>query len=279
MPPRILLPTAIVILFCSSLQAGFIFLVPAPGYPTGAHANALAGPLLTSDYHPVDIPGAGSGVAFASKFGNVATHDYSVKLDFTTSPGFFDSSFAGLFSRTSVLGERASAESLFHFKVDSPAFFDVSGFIRVTDEIGTTIPGNVELEIELLEFPPIPGPPMPSTVFYSYQQSKSTMDEHLVVGSTGGDFANAAVGMPMGILDPSKTYRYRTLITLNAIDIDGIGPILPTDGSASLSGAHTFRVSPIAAVPEPSSFLTMAGLLLLWPVRRAFQSRIALACR
>ncbi len=261
---------AVLLSIANVANADLVTLVSVPSYPTGAHANALAGPLFSSAYHPVDIPGAGSGFAFASKLGNSATHDFSVKLDYTMTPAFFDSSYFGPFFRTSVLGHRADAESIFHFSVDVPTKFDVSGVFSVSDSIGTTIPGNVELEIELLEFVSLaPMSPPPVVKFYSYQTSKSTIGESFVVGGMGGDTINSMIGTPLGFLDPGKFYRYRTLVTLNAIDVDGIGPILPTNGGASASGTHVIKFT--AAVPEPSSFLVLTfvvGCLISQRTRR-----------
>ena len=210
----------------------------------------------------------GTGTATASKFGNTATHIYATELDYSTSPAFFDSDYSGLFERNAVEGERASAESIYHFSVDTPVVYDILGSFSVTDGLGTTIPGNVELEVELLEFdhPFDPSGPPPTTVFYNWQNSKSTIDEDFAIGGTEGDFVNSLVGMPTGILDPAKFYRYRTLVTINAIDIDGGGPMFPTDGTASATGAQTILFFPPEPIPEPSASYLL--VFMAWIAQR-----------
>ncbi len=238
------------------------------GYPTGANINALAGPLFGSDLTSVDIGGSGMESASASLDGNSATHSSFVELDFSGGGmAFFDSAYEAPFSRTATIDDRASAESIFHFSVDVPTMFDVVGSFGVTDADGTTVPGNVELEIELLEFDAFDM--SAETIFYSYQVSKSTMDQGFLVGGMDGDTANALVGTPFGILDPLKVYRYRTLVTTNAIDIDGSGGPLPaTDGAASAMGAHAILFS-ATSVPEPTAcFFISLGLIAILTQRR-----------
>lgn len=261
---------ALAFTFClichSTVNADEITLIPVTGFSTGANINALAGPLFSSDIDTIDIAGPGSGTASASKSGNLATHTYAVELDYSITPAFFDSVYSSPFSRTSTLDHRASAESIFHFTVDVPTVYEAMGFFDVVDDSGTTVPGNVELEIELLEFDSFdPFAPPPETVFYSYQVSKSTIDESFDVGMLEGDDASVLIGGPTGLLDPSKFYRYRTLVTINAIDIDGSGPLLPTDGGASAAGAHVIMFSPASVVPEPSalSLLLIGALVVL----------------
>ncbi|MEM8734296.1 MAG: hypothetical protein AAGG44_08740, partial [Planctomycetota bacterium] len=137
---------------CSSYSlADLVTLIPEGGFPTGANINALAGPLSSSDMDDVDIAASGMTSASASDAGNFATHMAAVELDFGGgSTAFFDSSFD--FSRTSTLDHRASAESVFHLSVDVPTEYEIMGSFEVDDAAMTTIPGNVELEIELLEF-------------------------------------------------------------------------------------------------------------------------------
>ncbi len=273
MSSRIGIMSIILAFFAGNCAHGdLVTLFPMPPFnPTGATVNALAGPLFSSDIDSIDIPSSGSGTASAAKDGNFATHTYGVELDYSTMPGFFDSSYgaAGPFSRTATLDHRASAESIFFFAVDVPTIFDVTGFFGVTDDAGTTIAGNVELEIELLEFESFDtGAPPPDTVFYSYQVSKSTLDQVFAVGGMDGDTTNVLIGDPFGILDPGKFYRYRTLVTTNAIDIDGAGPMGAADGGASAVGEHTIVFT--AAVPEPTStvLLLLLGGMSLSLVRR-----------
>ncbi len=249
-----------------SVMADLVTLLPFGSVPTGANANALAGPLLSSDLDSVDIIGSGAGFAVAAKDGNLATHDFFVDLDYSITPALFDSSYMGTFGRTSTLGNRASAESVFIFTVDSVASFDIGGFIAVTDDPVALTAGNVELEIELLEFDMLPGVPIPK--FYSYQTSTTTLNQSFVVGGTSGDTTNVLVGTPFGMLDPSKIYRYRTLVTLVSIDVDGVGPLPSSDGAASLAGAHVLKIT---AVPEPHSSLmvSLAGtIFVLYRSRR-----------
>lgn len=253
--------------FCpSNVTADVISLVPMTGEPTGASHNALAGPLFPSDLDSVTIPGSGSTSAMASKDGNIAEHISTVELDYSVTPAFFESDFSTGFSRTSILDHRASAESIFHFTVDSMAVYEAMGSFAVTDAVGTTIPGNVELEIELLAFDladPFGSPP--EVLLYSYQVSKSTLDAGFTVGGLAGDDTSILEGDVIGILDTDKLYRYRTLVTTNAIDIDDAGPALPTDGGAMASGGHTLIIGTPMSVPEPTSCLaiSMLGLTLL----------------
>ncbi len=254
----------------SPITADIVTLVPMPGEPTGASHNALAGPLSSSDLDSVAIPGAGSSIAMAAKDGNSAAHTSIVELDYSLTPAFFDSDYSAGFLRTSTLGHRASAESIFHFTVDSMATYEAMGFFSVTDEIGTTIPGNVELEIELLAFDladPMASPP--EVVLYSYQVSKSTIDAGFVVGGMDGDDTSTLIGDISGLLFTDKLYSYRTLVTTNAIDIDGIDAALPTDGGATATGGHTLAISAMS-VPEPSGCLVLSlfGLVLAKRRRR-----------
>ena len=161
-----ILPVCVLVLIPLSLAADEITLIPTTGFATGANVNALAGPLFGSDIDSVDIGGPGMGTATASLLGNTATHDFATELDFSGSGGaFFDSSFLGGFSRTSTLDHRASAESIYFFSVDAPVEYEVMGFFSVDDEASTTVAGNVELEVELLEFESFDmSPPPPSTV-------------------------------------------------------------------------------------------------------------------
>lgn len=260
---------ALVTCSLSYLKADEVTLIPADGYATGGSINALAGPLTGSDVAFLDVPGSGVDSVAAALLGNTVTHTYSVELDFSTSPAFFESVYSG-FERTSTLSHRASAESIYYFSVDVPTAYSVEGFFSVADALGTTIPGNVELEIELLEFADFStGSPPPETKLYTYQASKSTLDVGLIAGETEGDFANEMEGSLDGVLDPGKFYRYRTLATINAIDIDGTGPEEPTDGGATATGAHIIRFSPFSGVPEPNS-AGLCGLLAagLWIRRR-----------
>lgn len=253
----------------SQISADIVTLVPMTGYPTGASYNALAGPLFSSDLDDVAVSGPGSGTATASKDGNTATHMNAVELDYSTAPAFFESVYSGGFFRTATLDHRASAESIFHFTVDTPAIYEAMGTFSVTDAIGTTIPGNVELEIELLAFDladPFSAPP--EVVLYSYQVSKSTIDESFTVGGMEGDDTNVFDGSLTGLLDTDKLYRYRTLVTTNAIDIDGTGPALPTDGGATASGVHTLTIAPATGVPEPGSCLLLSATGLFFFLRR-----------
>ncbi|MFN3193155.1 MAG: PEP-CTERM sorting domain-containing protein [Aureliella sp.] len=243
---------------CSSYSlADLVTLIPEGGFPTGANINALAGPLFASDFDEVDIAASGMVSASASKDGNFATHTSAVELDFSGgSTAFFESVFdETLFSRTATLDHRASAESIFFFSVDVPTEFEIMGSFAVDDAATTTIPGNVELEIELLEFDAFDE--TPSTMFYNHQVSTSEIDAAFMVGGMDGDTTNVLDGAPMGLLDPTKVYRYRTLVTTNAIDIDDAGPILPTDGAATAMGAHTILFTG-ASVPEPGSILILA---------------------
>lgn len=249
----------------SQLRGDIVTLLPgAGGFPTGANVNALAGPLFGSDFADADIAGAGVGSESAMLAGNAATHDYAIELDFSGAPAFFDSSYVG-FERTATIdpvlgGHRASAESVFHFTVDVLTLYDVTGFFAVDDLIGTTTPGNVELEVELLEFdaPDFTPAPPPVAKLYSYQKSEATLEEGLFVGGMGGDAVNVFEGDLKGVLDPAKFYRYRTLVTMVAFDADGPGPILPTDGAAIGMGAQTITFT--AAVPEPSSVSLFAAV-------------------
>ena len=250
-----------------STRGDTVILVPDPDPPTGAKVDALAGPLFGSDMAVKDIAGTEAGSIAASLLGNTATHDYSIALDYTSGPAFFDSVFSGPFVRTATESHRASAESSFYFTVDSPAIYDIMGSFTVTDDVGTTIPGNVELEILLEEYVSFtPGSPPPTTLYYSYQVSKSTIDQSFVVGGTDGDFANVLTGSATGLLDPSMFYRYRTLVTINAIDIDGGGPAPATDGGASAVGGHLITFT--SAVPEPGAIGLGIGVVLLSLVRR-----------
>lgn len=269
---RLFALSAIVTVYLSNIVcADLISFIPMPPTePTGANANALAGPLFDSDIDSKDIPGPTVDSAFASKLGNFATHDYAVELDFSGGPAFFDSSYAGPFSRTATIDHRASAESFYAFVTDVPTFYDISGFFSVTDDVGTTIPGNVELELELLEFDSFsPGSPPPISKFYSYQVSHSTIDQTFEAGMMDGDFANVLTGSPTGMLDPSKFYTFRTLVTINAIDPDAGGPLLPTDGGASATGAHVIVFHGPSVIPEPTSLslLALGGLMLIGRTR------------
>ncbi len=252
--------------------ADIVTLLPgAGGFPTGANVNALAGPLFGSDLTDSDIAGSTIGTVMAALGGNTATHDFGVELDYSMAPGFFDSVYSD-FARTSVIdpvlgGHRASAESIFHFTVDVPTAFEVTGFFAVDDAPGTTVAGNVELEVELLEFDsPIFSPvPPPTTKLYSYQKSESTIDEGLLVGGADGDAVNVFDGSLTGMLDPTKFYKYRTLVTMVAFDVDGAGPMLPTDGSATATGAQTIIFTAATAVPEPSA-AWLLSLAAAWSV-------------
>ncbi|MEM8736660.1 MAG: PEP-CTERM sorting domain-containing protein, partial [Planctomycetota bacterium] len=218
----------------------------------------------SSDMDDVDIAASGMTSASASDAGNFATHMAAVELDFGGgSTAFFDSSFD--FSRTSTLDHRASAESIFHFSVDVPTEYEIMGSFAVDDAAMTTIPGNVELEIELLEFDAFGM--APSTMFYNWQVSKSEIDAAFMVGGMDGDTTNILDGSPIGLLDPSKVYRYRTLVTTNAIDIDGDDPMLPTNGAATAMGGHTILFTG-ASVPEPGSGLVLALSALTFNFRR-----------
>ena len=252
----------------SYTSADEITLISEGGFPTGANINALAGPLFSSALDSVDIGASGSESASASLSGNFATHISGVELDFSGGGiAFFDSVYDAPFSRTATLDHRASAESIFHFAVDVPTEFEVMGSFGVVDDSGTTVPGNVELEIELLEFDAFGM--APEVVFYNYQVSKSSMDAGFIVGGMDGDDINVLDGAPVGILDPSKVYRYRTLVTTNAIDIDGTGTLPPTDGGATAMGGHTILFSAASAVPEPSTTSLIGMVVLLTPfVRR-----------
>lgn len=262
-----ILSVAIVAVSSCYTSADEITLISVPGYPTGANINALAGELFSSDLDSVDMAGSGMSSASASKDGSLASHASSVELDFSGGDfAFFESTYDSPFSRTAILDHRASAESIFHFAVDEEVVFEVMGSFVVTDDAGTTVPGNVELEIELLEFDDFGMPP--EVVFYSYQASKLTMDQSFEVGGMEGDTFNSLVGDPTGILDPSKLYRYRTLVTTNAIDIDGTDPLPATDGGASAMGGHAILFSGFSAVPEPGSAAIIAFVTLPLMVRR-----------
>lgn len=255
-----ILAVALITVALSYTSADEITLIPEGGFATGANVNALAGPLFASDLDSVDLGGSGMASASAALSGNSATHDSFVELDFSAGGvAFFESSYSAPFVRTDVLDHRASAESIFHFAVDVPTAFDVMGFLEVTDEVGTTVAGNVELEVELLEFDAFGL--TPEVVFYNYQVSKSTIDQAFVVGGMDGDTTNALTGDAFGILDPSKVYLYRTLVTSNAIDIDGGDPLPATDGGASLVGMHSIVFSAPSAIPEPGS-AALIGLML-----------------
>ncbi|MEM9586117.1 MAG: hypothetical protein AAGA03_02455 [Planctomycetota bacterium] len=264
----IILFAALIVLTPHWTAAEMVTLIPLPGEPTGANINALAGPLFSSDLTTATIDDSGTDSASASLAGNSVLHEAVTELDFSTEPAFFSSSFSGAFTRTATLDHRASAESVYHFSVDVPTIYEAMGFFSVTDEVGTTTPGNVELEMELLEFDAFgPMAPPPATLYYTYQKSSSTIDQGFLAGEMDGDETNILEGSATGILDPSKLYRFRTLVTINAVDLDGSGPLAATDGGASARGAHTLLFAPAVAVPEPSAFAAIA-LLSLVPVAR-----------
>ena len=250
----------------NQLSAAEVFIGPGPGFPTGANVNALAGPLFASDLDDSDLSMPGTMVS-AMLSGNTATHAYGVETDFSMAPAFFDSIID--LSRTATIDHRASAESVFHFTVDDPAMYDAMGFLSVDDDMATTIPGNVELEVELLEFSAPDFSPMSfsDTKLYSYQVSKSTIDESFVVGGSAGDTTTTLVGSTSGLLDPSMFYKYRTLVTINAIDIDGSGgPLAPTDGLATAMSEHALLIT--AAIPEPASGLALLVFSGVVAIRR-----------
>ena len=254
----------------SYTNADVITLIPDAGFATGANINALAGPLFSSDLGSTDIVGSGSYLASATKDGNSAFHAAEVELDYSGGPAFFSSTFGAPFERTATIDHRASAESIYFFAVDTPADYFADGFISVIDDAGTTVPGNVELEMELLEFDSFgPGAPAPVTKLYSYQVSKSTIDESFGIGGLEGDDVSIIEGDVVGMLDPSKLYRLRTLVTTNSIDIDGTGPLPSTDGGAIAFGEHSLVIT--SAIPEPSSALalSLAGTVLLLRRKRS----------
>ncbi len=107
----------------------------------------------------------------------------------------------------------------------------------------------VELEAELFEFssPAFMPPPGVPPKFYNHQKSVMTLNEAFGIGGMGGDDTNVLAGSPVGMLLPGKGYRYRTLVTINAL--------ASTNGIASAFGTQSIDFT---AVPEPSS----AGLIL-----------------
>ncbi len=121
-------------------------------------------------------------------------------------------------------------------------------------------PGIVELETEFFEFTSaafIPPPGVPP-LFYSHQKSVATLNETFGIGGMGGDDTNVLAGSPVGMLMPGKGYRYRTLVTINALST--------TNGIASATGAQSIGFT---AVPESSSAcLFLAGGLALAMMRR-----------
>ena len=244
------------------VAADEIIIFDPPGF--GANANALAGPLFSSDMDIDEFTGPVVGTATATLGGNTAVHSYTFEPDFSMGPAFFDSSYD--LTRSAIEGERASAESLMYFMVDAPVTYDLMGFFSVTDEAGTTIPGNVELEMELLDVTDMGMPPI--TLFYNWQDSEMTKDESFELGFEDGDTTNFLEGSMTGLLEPGKLYKYRTLVTVNAIDIDGAGPGPATDGTATAMGATTIVFMKPAVIPEPGSFMVVSMVALITSLRR-----------
>jgi hypothetical protein len=239
-----------------------IALVPGGLFPT-ANVNALAGPAFGgggSDLEETDFLTSILGSITAAKDGNTATHSYTVNTGTFPAPVQFKSDYTS-FVRTATVDHRATAESIYHFTVSTPTMYSISGNFSVADAIGTTIPGIVELEAELFEFSSsafIPPPGVPPK-FYNHQKSVLTLNEAFGIGGMGGDDTNVLAGSPVGMLLPGKGYRYRTLVTINALS--------STNGIASALGTQSIDFT---AVPEPTSagILLFAGMTLTQMLRR-----------
>ncbi len=90
-------------------------------------------------------------------------------------------------------------------------------------------------------------------VFLSYQESRDTENEVLVLGQLEGDFDNALVGSPVGGLVKGHTYSFFWEIQTYAFP--------DTDQGAEASGEFTLSITRLAAptvTPEPTS-LALAG--------------------
>ena len=115
----------VTILVRSPIQADEISIFDMPDF--GANADALAGPLFGSDTDIDEFTGPVVGTAMAMLGDNTAIHSYAFETDFSTSPAFLDSTYD--LTRSSITGERASAESLMYFMVDVPVTYDVMGLL------------------------------------------------------------------------------------------------------------------------------------------------------
>lgn len=249
------------LVFAACAQADTVTLVPAPFFPSGLNVNTLAGPISGSDFDDLDVPGPGMGSVSSALLGNTATHGY--ELDVTYGPGLaFSKSFWGGFSRTSTDTHRATAESILHFMVATPTAYAIAGSFAVTDAVGTTIPGLVELEskFELLDAA-MPFSIPPALVYHSYQVSDSTLGESFTIGGMGGDDTNLLFGPSSGLLIPGRIYRLRTLVTINALST--------TNGGATAAGEHSITFTAIP-VPEPGMGV---GLVVLTAVVTSVRQR------
>ncbi len=129
------------------------------------------------------------------------------------------------------------------------------------------MPGIVELEAELFEFssPAFTPPPGVPPLFYNHQKSVATLNETFGIGGMGGDDTNMLAGSPVGLLVPGKGYRYRTLVTINAL--------ATSNGTASAFGTQSIGFT---AVPEPSSawlFLVSGLSMTFWRSERHNRGR------
>ena len=169
---------------------------------------------------------------------------------------------------TATSGDRATAESIFHFTVTTPTTYSISGSFSATDAVGATMPGIVELEAEFFEFssPAFMPPPGVPPLFYSHQKSVATLNETFGIGGMGGDDTNTLAGSPVGLLVPGKGYRYRTLVTINAL--------ATSNGSATAFGTQTIGFT---AVPESSSLglVLVGGLAMMRNAWRRFRSLVS----
>ncbi len=228
-------------------------------FATGAEFSALAGPTSSTFakdfFTPTVLP---DGMALTATYPSpsmptsTATNTVALEPDFAGSVAFFDSEFSS-FLRPVTLGHRASAEGHIEFKVDTAAVFAVDGMFSV-DDAGSDF-GQVELSVDLLDI--TGGAAHPTTIFSSYQKSISTTDQVFMIGGLDGDDTNVVVGTPDGLLDPSKHYALRYLVTSVATST--------TTAPATASGRLTFSVS---AVPEPSSVAALLCSAAVLTLRR-----------
>lgn len=135
----------------------------------------------------------------ATATANVGATSASTQVSYTTTDGQTLLSGSATLARSGSLSATGYARGQIYFTVAEDTPYALSGAATADD---STVAGRFFLRGALLDLT------SGQHLFYSYQESRSTLDESFSLGAMSGDHSNNKIGEMTGMLVASRTYFF-----------------------------------------------------------------------